>query len=124
MKNIISKITRHVLPAAGLAGALLLAAGCGQKTAQLTADQNKAFDSAPPEVKQAWEKVLAADKSNDYVTAVASLDGLKKMILSDEQSKALEAERDAFGQRLMKAVDKNDPAAIQAVQNSQKSRTR
>ena len=101
-----------------LTGALLLATGCGQSSAKLTTEQSKAFDSAPAEVKQTWEKALAADKANDYVTAAASLDSLKKMILSDQQSKALEVEREAFGQRLMKAVDKNDPAAIQAVQNS------
>ena len=107
-----------------LAGALLLVAGCGPKVAQLTSEQSKAFDSAPPEVKQMWEKALAADKTNDYVTAAASLDSLQKMILSDPQTQALNAERDAFGERLMKAAGKNDPAAIQAVLNDRKSKTR
>jgi hypothetical protein len=121
MKKISSKTLTLVAPLALLCLALVLVAGCGQKTAKLTADQNKAFDSAPAEVKQTWKNALAADKANDYVTAAASLDSLKKMILSDEQGKVLEAEREAFGQRLMKAVDKNNPAALQAVQNSKKT---
>lgn len=123
MKKLPSLIPTLAAPLALLALALLVGAGCGERTTKLTTDQSKAFDSAPPEVKQTWEKALAADKANDYVTAAASLDSLKKMILSDEQSKAVEAEREAFGRRLIKAIDKNDPAAIQAVQNSQKSRT-
>ena len=100
---------------------LLLAAGCGDHTSKVTAEESKTFDSAPPEVKQTWEKALAADKANDYVAAAAALDSLKKMILSDQQSKALDAERNAFSQRLLQAVDKNDPTALQAIQNSKKS---
>lgn len=102
----------------------MLVAGCGQHVTKVTAEQNKAFDSAPAEVKQTWEKALAADKANDYVNAAAALDSLRKMTLSDQQSQALEAERAAFGERLMQAAEKGDPAAVQAVQNSQKSRTR
>ena len=124
MKKISSKTLTLVAPLALLCLALVLVAGCGQKTAKLMADQNKAFDSAPAEVKQTWKNALAADKANDYVAAAASLDSLKKMILSDEQGKVLEAERDAFGQRLIQAIDKNNPSAIQAVKNSQKARTR
>ncbi len=116
-------ITARTARLAALAVALLLGAGCGDHTSKVTTEESKTFDSAPPEVKQTWEKAVAADQANDYVTAAAALDNLKKMILSDPQSKALEAERNAFSQRLMKAVDKNDPAAIQAVQNSQKSQT-
>lgn len=122
MKKKSSKIFNLALLVAGLASAALLVGGCGQKTATITSAQSSAFDSAPPDVKQAWDKALAADKANDYVTAAASLDSLQKMILSDQQTQALSAERDAFNTRLMKALDKNDPAAIQAVQNSQKSK--
>jgi hypothetical protein len=110
--------------AAGFAGALILVAGCGQHAVKLTAEQSKAFDSAPAEVKQTWAKALAADKANDFETAAASLDSLKKMILSEPQTQALDAERAAFGERLIKAAENNDPAAVRAVQNSQKSKAR
>ena len=62
-----------------LLGMLLLCAGCGDKTSRINGDQAKAFDSAPAEVKQVWEKALAADKAGDYLTAATALDGLQKM---------------------------------------------
>jgi hypothetical protein len=109
---------------AALTIALLLATGCGERTAKLTAEQGKAFDTAPAEVKQTWEKGLAAEKANDYVAAQTAFDNLKTMYLSDPQSKALDAERAAFGVQLMKAADKNDPTAIQALRNSKTTRKR
>ncbi len=106
------------------ANALLFVAGCGQKGAKLTSEQSKAFDGAPPEVKQAWEKALAADKANDYMVAQTSLDSLNHMILSDAQRQALETENTAFGLRLMQAVEKNDPVAVKAVQEINQTRSR
>lgn len=122
MKRVSSAIFIHLASAVCLASALVLAGGCGNSAPKLSTEQNQAFASAPVEVKQTWDKALAADKANDYVTAAAALDSLKAMILSDPQRQALDVERDAFNSRLMKAVDKNDPAAIQAVQNSQKAK--
>lgn len=107
-----------------LAGALLLATGCGQSSAKLTTEQSKTFDSAPAEVKQTWEKALAADKANDYVAAQTALDSLDKMILSDLQRKALEVESGNFGMRLWQAAEKNDPAAVKAVQEINKIKSR
>ena len=102
---------------------LILTAGCGPKAPKLSSSDLTAFDSAPAEVKQTWEKALAADKANDYVNAASLLNNLEQIgSLSDPQKQALETERAAFGQRLMQAVDKNDPAAIKAVQNSATSR--
>jgi hypothetical protein len=124
MKKRPSKILGLTVAAVCLASALLLVAGCGQKGAKLTSDQSKAFDGAPPEVKQAWEKALAADKANDYVVAQTSLDSLNHMILSDAQRQALDTESAAFGLRLMQAVEKNDPAALKAVQEINKTRSR
>lgn len=123
MKKNLSSISIGFASAASLA-ALLLAAGCGQHAASLTADQSKAFDSAPADVKQTWEKALAADKANNYETAATALDNLQKMILSAPQSEALTVERTAFGERLMKAVENNDAAAIKAMQSSSNKRTR
>ena len=128
-----ARFSRGILPrqtarlvAPLLAGGLLaifLTTGCGEHAPKLTSQQSKAFDNAPADVKETWDKALAADKANDYVTAAALLDNLKKMYLSDEQAKALDAERITFGERLMQAVDKNDPQAIKAAQNSQKTRS-
>jgi hypothetical protein len=124
MKKRPSKILGPTVSAVCLAGALLLVAGCGQERAKITSQQSKAFDSAPPEVKQTWDKALAADKANDYANAQNLLDNLKLMQLNDEQTQALDKERAGFGQRLWQAAENNDPAAVKAIQDSQKSRDR
>lgn len=98
--------------------------GCGSNSPKLSAEQSKAFDSAPAEAKQAWDKALAADKANDYMNAQKSLDSLNQMILSDPQRKALETESSSFEVRLMQAVDKNDPAAVKAIQEINQTRSR
>ena len=103
---------------------LLINVGCGDNSSKLTADESKAFANAPVEIKQQWEKALAADKASDYGAAQTLLDGLTQAQLSDEQQKALTKERALFGERLWAAAEKNDPAAIKAVQGAPKSRNR
>ncbi len=104
--------------------ALILTAGCGPKAPTLSSSDRKAFDSAPAEVKQTWEKALAADKANDYVKAQNLLDSLAKMPLSNDQSNALQIESGTFGARLWQAAEKNDPAAVKAVQEINQSKDR
>jgi hypothetical protein len=106
-----------------LALTLVLGAGCGNDSVKLTSSESKVFDSAPAEVKQAWEKALAADKANDYTNAQSLLDSLQQMQLNDDQKQALEKERTAFGQRVWAAAEKNDPAAVKVIQ-TQNSRRR
>ena len=102
----------------------LASAGCGQRVAKLNNDQKKAFDDAPAELKQNWDKAIAADSANDYVTAGKLLDDLNKATLSDSQRQALNTERVSFGDRAMKAAEKNDPNAIQALKNSVRTQPR
>ncbi len=102
----------------------LICTGCGNGSVKLSASESSAFDSAPADLKQQWEKALAADKLNDYATAQTLLDGLLQVQLNDDQKQALNKERDGFSQRLLAAADKNNPAAIKAIQDSQKSRSR
>jgi hypothetical protein len=104
--------------------ALLLSAGCGPKGPALSSGDLKAFDSASPEVKQAWEKVLATDKANDYLTTQNLLDSLRQMPMDAGQSNAVEAESAAFGARLWQAAEKNEPTAVKAVQAINKSKGR
>jgi len=73
-------------------------------------------------VKAAWQQALAADKTNDYARAMAALDWLNKRKLTDPQMNALSTERAEFSERLLKAVMRNDPAAIRAYRNSPEGR--
>jgi hypothetical protein len=117
-------ISGPVTRLATLTAGLWLAAGCGERTAKLTADQSKSFDSAPAEVKQTWEKALAAEKASDYLAAQTAFDSLQQMYLSDPQRQVLETECSAFGLRLGQAVEKNDPAAVQALQKINNSKSK
>ncbi len=95
-----------------LAGAVGLA-GCGQASST----DAKSFDSAPPEMKAAWDKAVAADKANDYVAGVT---GYKQILLQRDQLSPgqLKAAESAYGklmQRLLEASGKGDPAAQQAL---------
>ncbi len=98
--------------------ALALAVGCDQPVTRIA----EPFDNAPPDVKAAWQRALAADNTNDYATAIATLDWLNKRKLTDPQMNALSAERAKFSERLLKAVMRNDPAAIRAYRNSPEGR--
>ena len=119
-----SRMPAAALFLAILGFSLILTAGCGPKVPKLSSSDLKAFDSAPAEVKQTWEKALAADKANDYVNAQNLLDSLAKMQLSNDQSNALQIESGTFGARLWQAAEKNDPAAVKAVQEINQSRDR
>jgi len=94
---------------------LLVEAGCGHNTLEMTASERKAFESAPPEIRQTWEKALAADKANDYSNAQSLLANLAQLQLNEDQRKALDKERADFGRRLWAAAEKNDSAAVKAV---------
>ena len=101
---------------------LLMFSGCdNHQTLNLTSTESQAFDSAPADVKEAWKNAVVADTGNDYVNAQKLLDGLKQMQLSDQQKKTLDAETAAFHLRLWQAAEKNDPAAVKAAQEINKS---
>ena len=99
-----------------------LSAGCGKQTAKVDSTEAKAFDSAPPEIKEAWDQALAADAATNYVETVKLLKSLRSMPLSEPQFVALEKETADFNQRLFGAAGKHDPAAVQAVQVMRSSR--
>jgi len=117
-----AKCFRLCLPLILTAGSLLLIVGCGQKSVSLSKGQANAFDEAPVDIKNIWDKALAADQANDYVNAQNFLDSLASIDLNSQQTQALSEELAAFQQRLLNAVDKNDPSAIKAIQEMNKSK--
>lgn len=107
-----------------LAGLILLLAGCGSKGPKPNSGDMKAFDNAPANVKQIWDKALAAEQDKDYATVQESLDSLGKMELTDSQKQAANARLFAFQQKLWQAAEKGDPMAVKAVQEINKRNTR
>jgi hypothetical protein len=95
---------------------LLLVAGCGKKASSVSSPVDKqAFDKAPPQVKQAWEQVMEADRTNGYMLARGLLDDLSKEPLAPEQSDAVNNEMAALMKRMYDQANKGDPAAQAAI---------
>ena len=87
-------------------------AGCGKKST----DPSQVFNQAAPELKAAWEQAVAADKADDYVTAVTgyrnlALQGDK---MQHEQIVTVNLALVAVNQRLYIATTKGDAAAKEA----------
>jgi len=80
-----------------VAGMLMLVwVACERSSVRLSSADKQAFEQASPEVKQAWQRALAADKANDYTNTISLLDNLAIMQLSEAQRQALYKEREAF----------------------------
>ena len=100
-------------------GALIwavLLCGCGEKTRKLTAADAKAFDSASPEIKQSWALAQAAAGTNDYVVSILTLRSMLSRGLSKEQIDAVMDALSTYDAKLMKAVNRGDPAAQKALE--------
>ena len=124
-RAMITKYQTTISPLCALAlgvAAALTWGGCGQNPVKLSSQDKLAFQQASPEIQQVWQRALAADKANDYLNAQTLLNSLGDMELNEGQKQALGKEREAFNQRLWQAAEKNDPAAVKAVQASQKNR--
>ncbi len=91
-----------------------LMAGCGKNVA----NGNQVFVQAAPELKQAWDQAVNADKTNDYVAAVTGYRSLMKQgnTLTADQVDAVNAAALAINQRMYAAGQNGDEAAKQALQ--------
>jgi len=107
-----------------VASAVVFCIGCGRTSAKLSSSEKQAFEAANAHVKQAWERVLAAEKTKDYLNTQNLFDNLGQLQLTEAQKQTLSKEREAFNQRIWQAAEKNDPAAVKAVQASQRSRSK
>ncbi len=95
----------------------LLVGGCGQKAGPaLSAGDKQAFDKAPAEVKQVWDRVLAADRTNDYVLAQNLLYKLSRQPLPPEQRDAVSNETAVLSKRMYDAAEQGDATALNAMQ--------
>ncbi len=93
--------------------------GCGKSNSQ----PSSTFDSANPEIKDTWLKAVAADKANDYVTAVAAYKQVMARQADIPEAQYLAA-KDAFGllnQRLVNNSLKGDADAKQALDTLKKT---
>lgn len=93
----------------------LLVLGCGRSTSGTASQDNNAFDSAAPEIKQTWQAALEASRTNDF-------EGSKKLFYSlitpdctPAQQEAVKHAMTALDQKFSEALSKGDPAAQEAL---------
>jgi hypothetical protein len=95
-----------------LAMAAIFATGCGKKVGEGA----KAFASASPEIKTAWDKGLAEAKAKDYAAAITTLQDLyRKPGLTADQTKSLEETMTAISDEMYAASNKGDAKAAEAI---------
>ncbi len=95
----------------------LLVGGCGPKAGPpLSARDQHAFDQASPDLRQNWDRVLEADRTNGYVFAQNLLYRLSQQPLPPEQKDAVSNRLAAINKRMYAAAEKGDAAALNAIQ--------
>lgn len=90
--------------------AVFLFAACGPT-------EKPAFQNAAPEVKQVWDKAVAADKANDYFVANTNYVALLRQPISPEQIVAVQAAVGALNERMQNEAAKGNAAAQKAVED-------
>ena len=90
--------------------------GCGQGGRKMTSADAKAFDNAAPELKESWQKAQSAGATNDYVVAILTLRSMLPRGLSKPQIDAVQNAISTYDGKMMKAVDRGDPAAQKALE--------
>lgn len=93
-----------------LAVVCVLLNGCGQGNAN-----RPAFRAAPPDVKQTWERALAASQTDDYLGAHTNLVSLLGRDITPEQLVAVQNALSALNERMYAAAAKGDESARKAV---------
>jgi hypothetical protein len=103
-----------------LAGSL---AGCGGSAQSRMSRYEKAFNTAPQELKAQWDIALNAVKSKDYAVAVGTLNQIAVITnLAPEQAVAVREVSTAVSDEMYDAANKGDPKAKQAIEDLRKSR--
>lgn len=92
------------------------AAGCKKSSAAAGVDP-KVFDSAPPELKEAWTMALSAAQTNGYATAYLTLRRMQGQPgLNEAQNRAIAAESTLVNNRMTEAARNGDAEAVKAMQ--------
>jgi hypothetical protein len=112
--------------AAGLAGLALLTAGCKKDSAEsATAPLARTFTGQGDELSRLARLAQAAARSNDVETAAIILQDLRyRPSLSAEQLTAVQDSLASLQTRLAAAAERNDPAALRAIELLRQGRRR
>lgn len=99
----------------------LCLAGCGGSAESRMSHYDKAFGSAPPELKTQWDSALNAVKSKDYAVALGTLNKLAVITnLAPQQAEAVREVSTAVSDEMYEAANKGDAKAKQAIEDLRK----
>jgi len=99
--------------------------GCGKSSDATASKRSKAFDSASPQIKTAWENAVAAAKSRDYALAIAGFNSLAADTnLTAEQHQAVRDTGRAVFDEMYAALKKGDENAKKAIEDLRQIRAR
>ena len=99
-----------------LLSAAVLLCGCGNSDYSLSKRDLAAFKDTTPEMKQAWEQGLKADKANDYMTASTNFRSLLNRPITAEQLVAVQNALGGLNQRMNEAATSGDVSARKALE--------
>jgi len=100
-------------------------AGCSKSSDAIASSRSKAFDSASPQIKTAWENAIAAAKSHDYALAITGLNSLASDTnLTAEQLQAVRDTGRAVSDEMRAALNRGDENAKKAVEDMRQMRSR
>jgi hypothetical protein len=90
----------------------ILCVGCGKKAVVLGPVKPNAFDSAPEEIKQLWERSIAEAGSNQFAAAITTVQGMSREAhASLEQWQAMHDACLVYEDQLRKLANSGDEAA-------------
>lgn len=103
--------------------AVCITVGCGREKppTEISNTEKQAFDSATPEIKQAWQGGLEAVSTNDYATAQNIFYSLLNQDLTPAQRQAVSKESTIVMDRVYAGVEKQDPAALKAMEEMRRN---
>jgi hypothetical protein len=102
--------------AASATWVVMLLASCGANPQSAASRGDKAFQSAPAEVKAAWQLATASLQTNNFATTLDTLKRLHGAGLTPEQMKAIEETATATSDKMYAAANAGDPNAKKALE--------
>jgi len=91
--------------------------GCSKSATSVGSHHAEAFQSADAQTKALWDTALAAVKTNGYAVAFVTLKSLQAQPgLTPQQLQAVNETATAVSDQMYAAANRNDPAALQAIE--------
>jgi len=89
----------------------IFVAGCGNEAPKMSSSEKALFETSTPEIKQLFEKALAADSANNYLSACTNYQALLHQSLTMDQGMAMQTAMKSLKLRIFDAAAKGDAGA-------------